>query len=206
MTFINVEPYQLEEAEIAGQLTPKLDANGNLQAAQTTNEWGLYFEPWMFAVDRDGIVRGSYEVAISDRELERHPGDHQRPLTAARQPDGPRSAGLFRVRQPQRVVDPAVRLEPDHDRLGRRLVLDEVPGRELAPFSRRSSENCMSASASVRSAKPRTSVKPSESTRTITPTTCVGVRRLVRVARPGPADVDGQAVARPMNSTAARTR
>lgn len=70
VTFINVEPYQLEEAEIAGQLTPKLDASGNLQAAQTTQEWGLYFEPWMFAVDRDGIVRGSYEVAISDQELE----------------------------------------------------------------------------------------------------------------------------------------
>ena len=69
VTFINVEPYQLEESEIAGQLTPKLDATGNLQSAQTTNEWGLYFEPWMFAVDRDGIVRGSYEVAISDREL-----------------------------------------------------------------------------------------------------------------------------------------
>ena len=69
LTFINVEPYQLEEAEIAGQLTPKLDASGNLQAAQTTQEWGLYFEPWMFAVDRDGIVRGSYEVAISDQEL-----------------------------------------------------------------------------------------------------------------------------------------
>ncbi len=69
VTFINVEPYQLEEAGIAGQLTPKLDATGNLQSAPTTKEWGLYFEPWMFAVNRDGIVRGSYEVAISDREL-----------------------------------------------------------------------------------------------------------------------------------------
>lgn len=69
VTFINVEPYLLEEGEVAGSLVPKLDADGNLQAAQTTTEWGLYFEPWMFAVDREGIVRGSFEVAISDREL-----------------------------------------------------------------------------------------------------------------------------------------
>lgn len=67
VTFINVEPYQLKPVE--GQLQPALDANGDLQAAPTTEEWGLYFEPWMFAVDRDGIVRGSYEVAISDQEL-----------------------------------------------------------------------------------------------------------------------------------------
>jgi len=67
VTFINVEPYQLQAVE--SQLQPLLDANGNLQAAVTTQEWGLYFEPWMFAVDRDGIVRGSYEVAISDQEL-----------------------------------------------------------------------------------------------------------------------------------------
>ena len=69
VTFINVEPYQLQEGDVAGQMVPRLDANGNLQPAQTTDEWGLYFEPWMFAVDRDGIVRGSYEVAISDQEL-----------------------------------------------------------------------------------------------------------------------------------------
>ena len=34
-----------------------------------TQEWGLYFEPWIYAVDGDGVVRGSYEVAISDAEL-----------------------------------------------------------------------------------------------------------------------------------------
>ncbi len=68
VTFINVEPYQLEPVD--GQLQPLLDANGGLQAATTTKEWGLYFEPWMYAVDRDGVVRGSYEVAISDQELE----------------------------------------------------------------------------------------------------------------------------------------
>jgi hypothetical protein len=64
---INVEPYLLEPVD--GQLQPVLDANGRLQAAPVTKEWGLYFEPWIYAVDRDGVVQGSYEVAISDAEL-----------------------------------------------------------------------------------------------------------------------------------------
>ena len=67
VTFINVEPYVLEPVD--GQLQPVLDANGNLQSAPTTREWGLFFEPWIYAVDGDGVVRGSYEIAISDAEL-----------------------------------------------------------------------------------------------------------------------------------------
>ena len=94
MTFINVEPYQLEDVD--GQLQPVLDANGELQATTTTNEWGLLTEPWIFVVDRDGIVRGSYEVAIR-REL----------------PSSTRSlAGIL-----SRRVSPAGRvLEPDRER------------------------------------------------------------------------------------------
>jgi len=68
VTFINVEPYQLQDVD--GQLQPVLDATGNLQATDVTNTWGLLTEPWIFAVDRDGIVRGSYEVIASDAELE----------------------------------------------------------------------------------------------------------------------------------------
>ena len=68
VTFINVEPYQLQDVD--GQLQPVLDATGNLQATDATNEWGLLTEPWIFAVDRNGIVRGSYEVIASDEELE----------------------------------------------------------------------------------------------------------------------------------------
>lgn len=68
VTFINVEPYQLQEVD--GQLQPVLDASGGLQATDVTNQWGLLTEPWIFAVDRDGIVRGSYELAISDAELD----------------------------------------------------------------------------------------------------------------------------------------
>ena len=67
VTFINVEPYQLHDVD--GQLQPVLDAGSNLQPTAVTNQWGLLSEPWIFAVDRTGIVRGSYEVAISDAEL-----------------------------------------------------------------------------------------------------------------------------------------
>jgi len=73
VTFINVEPYVLEEQD--GQLQPVLDANGQLQAAPTTDEWGLLSEPWIFVVDRDGIVRGSFEGVVGEAELERAIGE-----------------------------------------------------------------------------------------------------------------------------------
>ena len=69
VTFINVEPYVLEYTD--GQLQPVLDANKQLQAAPTTNEWGLLSEPWIFVVDGDGIVRGSFEGVVGETELER---------------------------------------------------------------------------------------------------------------------------------------
>jgi hypothetical protein len=69
VTFINVEPYVLEYTD--GQLQPVLDANQQLQAAPATDEWGLLSEPWIFVVDGDGIVRGSFEGVIGEAELER---------------------------------------------------------------------------------------------------------------------------------------
>jgi hypothetical protein len=67
VTFINIEPYQLHDVE--GQLQPVLSTTGDFQATETTDAWGLLSEPWIFAVDRNGIVRGSYEITISDAEL-----------------------------------------------------------------------------------------------------------------------------------------
>jgi len=67
VTFINVEPYQLHDVD--GQLQPVLDANGQLQATDVTNAWGLYTEPWIFAVDADGIVRASYELIATDEDM-----------------------------------------------------------------------------------------------------------------------------------------
>jgi hypothetical protein len=68
VTFINVEPYELQLVD--GALQPVLDANNQLQATDITDQWGLLSEPWIFAVDRAGIVRGSYEVIITPAELE----------------------------------------------------------------------------------------------------------------------------------------
>lgn len=68
VTFINVEPYKLQVVD--GALQPVLDANSQLQATDITNQWGLLSEPWIFAVDRSGVVRGSYEVTITPTELD----------------------------------------------------------------------------------------------------------------------------------------
>jgi hypothetical protein len=69
VTFINVEPYHLEVVD--GQLQPVLDANRQLTAAPAVTEWGLLSEPWVFVVDGDGIVRGSFEGVVGEGELER---------------------------------------------------------------------------------------------------------------------------------------
>jgi hypothetical protein len=68
ITFINVEPYKL--AYKNGSLQPILDDQNQLQATPITDQWGLTSEPWIFAVDRNGIVRGSYEVTITPAELD----------------------------------------------------------------------------------------------------------------------------------------
>ena len=68
VTFINVEPYQLHDVD--GQLQPVLDANGQLQATDVTDAWGLYTEPWIFAVDAKGVVRRSLELIATDGEMQ----------------------------------------------------------------------------------------------------------------------------------------
>jgi hypothetical protein len=67
VTFINVEPYKLKDVD--GQLQPVLDANNQLVATDVADSWGLLSEPWIFAVDRSGVVRGSYGLTITDGEL-----------------------------------------------------------------------------------------------------------------------------------------
>jgi hypothetical protein len=68
LTFINVEPFKLVFTE--GRLQPDLDANNRLQPVDTVLEWGILTEPWIYVVDGDGVVRGSFEGVISERELE----------------------------------------------------------------------------------------------------------------------------------------
>ncbi|MEW5990976.1 MAG: hypothetical protein AB1736_06475 [Chloroflexota bacterium] len=70
VTFINVEPYVMELRD--GSLQPKLDTSVDpptLTAAPSTVEWGLLSEPWVFVVDGEGIVTGSFEGVIVDAEL-----------------------------------------------------------------------------------------------------------------------------------------
>lgn len=67
VTFINVEPYKLKEVD--GALALDLDANGQLQAATVTQEWRLFNEPAVYVVDREGVVRASFELIFSDEEL-----------------------------------------------------------------------------------------------------------------------------------------
>src|SRR5207249_3938744 len=65
VSFINVEPYKLEYAN--DRLQPVLDANGQLQATDVTNAWGLLTEPWVFVGDRHGILRAAVDERASLR-------------------------------------------------------------------------------------------------------------------------------------------
>lgn len=67
VAFIHVEPYKL--AYSGGSLQAVLDEQNNLVPTDVTNTWGLLSEPWVFVVDRNGIVRASLELIFSDQEL-----------------------------------------------------------------------------------------------------------------------------------------
>jgi hypothetical protein len=67
VTFIHVEPYRLVWQE--DQLQPELDDQNQLQTVPAVDEYGILAEPWVYVVDRDGIVRGSFELIFADEEL-----------------------------------------------------------------------------------------------------------------------------------------
>jgi hypothetical protein len=68
VTFINVEPYKLtfEDGSLQADLDP---ATSQLVPVEATLEWGLVSEPWVFVVDRDGVVVGSFGLIFADEEL-----------------------------------------------------------------------------------------------------------------------------------------
>jgi hypothetical protein len=68
VTFINVEPYQLEAVD--GQLQPVLDSGGQLQAVPAVREFGLLSEPYIFVVDAEGTILASFEAVFDDEEIE----------------------------------------------------------------------------------------------------------------------------------------
>jgi hypothetical protein len=67
VAFINVEPYNMTYT--GGRLQPVLDSSNNLVPNDASNAWGLPSEPWIFAVDRNGIVQGSFEGIVTQQEL-----------------------------------------------------------------------------------------------------------------------------------------
>ena len=67
VTFINVEPYQLELVD--GQLQPVRDAAGNLQEVESVRAYGLVSEPYLFVVGADGAIVASFEAVFGEPEL-----------------------------------------------------------------------------------------------------------------------------------------
>jgi hypothetical protein len=65
MTFIHVEPYEMTFSD--GRLQP---TGGALTANAITNAWGILSEPWIYVVDRTGIVRASFPSVFSDAEFQ----------------------------------------------------------------------------------------------------------------------------------------
>lgn len=65
--FIHVEPYQLVFKN--GGLQPILDAQGNLQSVPAVLQWGILSEPWVFVVDRTGVITASFEGVVSVAEI-----------------------------------------------------------------------------------------------------------------------------------------
>lgn len=65
--FVHVEPYALRLTDTGIQ--PDLDANGQLQPVQSTVDWGLPTEPYLFVVDAAGNVAASFEGVMGTEEL-----------------------------------------------------------------------------------------------------------------------------------------
>jgi hypothetical protein len=64
VTFIHVEPYEMTFTD--GRLQP---TGGQLTANAITNAWGILSEPWVYVVDKTGIVRASFPSVFTDQEF-----------------------------------------------------------------------------------------------------------------------------------------
>jgi hypothetical protein len=67
MTFIHVEPYQLELVD--GSLRPVLSEQNLPISVPATEQWGLPTEPYIFVVDSAGRVTAKFEGTASAEEL-----------------------------------------------------------------------------------------------------------------------------------------
>ena len=84
VTFINVEPYKLQFKD--GRCNRSSTRATACIATDISNEWGLRSEPWIFAVDRNGIVPGLVPDHDHRCGAGQDPaGHHRRRLTGRRQ-------------------------------------------------------------------------------------------------------------------------
>jgi hypothetical protein len=67
MTFVNVEPYVLQET--ANGLQPELDDQGRLQPVPAVLDYGLVTEPYAFVVAADGTIAAKFEGMAGADEL-----------------------------------------------------------------------------------------------------------------------------------------
>lgn len=67
LTFIHVEPYQLQMTD--GHLQPVLSADNNPIPIQPVDDWGLQFEPDIFVVGADGKLTAKFEGIAAPEEL-----------------------------------------------------------------------------------------------------------------------------------------
>jgi hypothetical protein len=67
MTFINVEPYKMQFTD--GHLQPVLSADGQLQVNDASAAFNLLSEPWIYVVNGQGKVTGSFETLAGPDEL-----------------------------------------------------------------------------------------------------------------------------------------
>lgn len=50
-------------------VNPEVDTEEELELAPVVEDWGLPSQPWLYVIDRDGVVSSLFEGGISDAEL-----------------------------------------------------------------------------------------------------------------------------------------
>ncbi|MGZ8620512.1 MAG: hypothetical protein ACXWYE_11470, partial [Actinomycetota bacterium] len=63
---VAIEPYQLVYQD--GRLQPILQ-DGNFVPVEAATAYGIPTEPWLFVVDADGMITGSFEAVVGEQEL-----------------------------------------------------------------------------------------------------------------------------------------
>jgi hypothetical protein len=66
-TFINVEPYELEEVD--GKLQPVIGEGNLFVPVESVRAFGILSEPWVFVIDETGAIASSIEGVTDEAEL-----------------------------------------------------------------------------------------------------------------------------------------